>query len=105
MPRQQIELLRPCWRDSTKRMPRSTAYSQMCAIEALGGHICRCAVRTAGDLYLWRYVRARDYVQCPQADARHGRVATPWREGGRGWLSHGVHGEPGERVTPARSKY
>ena len=32
--------------------------------ERLGGHVCRCAMRTTGDLHLWRDARARDYVQC-----------------------------------------
>ena len=36
MPRRRTELLRPCWRAWRKRIARSTACSQMCAIEAPG---------------------------------------------------------------------
>ena len=46
--------------------------------KCLGRHVCRCAVRTAGDLYLWRHVRARDYLQCLPADARHRCAASAW---------------------------
>lgn len=40
-----------------------------------------------GDLYLWRYVRARDYVQFLPPDARDGCPATPRSKCRRFWLS------------------
>ena len=49
----------------------------------------------------WRHVRARDYLQCLPADARHRYAATPGSEGGGLWLSRGVRREHGERVRSA----
>jgi helix-turn-helix protein len=72
--------------------------------QCLGRHVCRCAVRTAGDFCLWRHVRARDYIQFLQAHARNGRAATPGSQGGRFWLSQRVSREPCERVRPFRSR-
>jgi AraC family transcriptional regulator len=50
--------------------------------------------------HIWRYVRPRDYVQCPQAYARNGRAATTRGQGRRFWLSHRIRREPRERVRP-----
>ncbi len=85
-------------RQSGCKVPRGTHRCPQS--KCLGRHVCRCAVRTAGDFYLWRYVRGRDYVQCLQADDRNGRDATPGGEGGRFWLSHRVCRESGECGGP-----
>jgi hypothetical protein len=69
--------------------------------KCLGRHVCGCPVRAAGDLHLWRHVRSRDYVQCPQADARNGRPARPGSDGGRFRLSQRVRRKLGKNLRPA----
>ena len=71
--------------------------------ERLGRHICGRAVRAAGDLYVWRDVRSRDYVQCPQTHVSDGRHAKPGSEGGRFWMSERVCGTLGQCVKQCSS--
>ena len=62
----------------------------------LGGYVCGCAVRAAGDLHLRRNVRSRDHVQRAPADACNGGPARHGGESRRLWLSQRVRREFGQ---------
>ena len=63
-----------------KRIEGSIAYSPRPQSERLGGHVCRCSMRTPGNLHLWWHVRRRDYVPCLPADGCHRFAAGLWSE-------------------------